>query len=114
MRRRGALLGVILAAVFLFNACAHRGDSFYFGAFSDGEQYFNKGEYEKAVEKYQAYIHENPEGNLSIISRYYIGKSYLALGETDKAKEAFELIVRDYPEQVWANFAKTQLEEINA
>lgn len=111
MRKKSVFVG-LLCTVILFNACVHRSDSFYFGSFSDAEQYFNKGEYEKAIGKYQEYVSENPKGNLSIISRYYVGKSFLALGEKDKARESFEEIVRDYPDQVWANFSKTQLDEI--
>lgn len=96
------------------SSCAGRRgpENFYFGNYSEAETLYNKGQYEKAIEKYQAYIDENPEGNLAVISRYYIAKSHAALGHKDQAKQIYESIVKDYPELVWANFAKTQLQEL--
>jgi TolA-binding protein len=93
-------------------SCAHNPESFYFGNYSEAERLYNKGKYQQAIEKYQAYLADNPVGNLAVISQYYIAKSYVALGKTDEAKPLFEKIVKDYPDVVWANFSKTQLNEI--
>ncbi|MCM8776340.1 MAG: tetratricopeptide repeat protein [Candidatus Omnitrophica bacterium] len=94
-------------------SCASRGSRYYyFGDYSDAERYYNKGEYQKAIDKYQAYLDGNPEGNLAVISQYYIGKSYVALGKTDKAKKVFQEITQKYPELVWTNFAQNQLKEL--
>ncbi|MBI3307299.1 MAG: tetratricopeptide repeat protein [Candidatus Omnitrophica bacterium] len=90
----------------------HGPEQYYFGTYSEAERYYNKGEYEKAVVKYKAFLNEKPEGNLAVISQYYIGKSYAAMGKTADAKKVFKKLVKDYPDLVWANFAKNQLKEM--
>ena len=107
-------LYIILAAACFFASCALRGpEQYYFGSYSEAERFYNKGEYEKAIEKYKFYQDENPEGNLAVISQYYIGKSYAALGKMDQAKDAYEKIVKEHPDLVWANFADNQLKEMS-
>ena len=96
----------------LLASCTNRSERFYFGNYSEAEKYYNKGEYQKAIEKYQAYIHEYPEGQMAVISNYYIAKSHAALGQNNEAKAIYQEIVAKHPDAVWANFSKTQLEEM--
>ena len=98
---------------FALVSCARSRESFYFGNYSEAEQLYNKGEYDKAIQKYQVYRDENPEGNLAVISLYYIGKSKAALGQIEEAKKIFEQIIKDHPDIVWANFSETQLKEMS-
>ncbi len=106
------VLLLVLAAGFLGTSCAKNPEAFYFGPYSEAEQLYNKEEYAKAIEKYQAYSDENPEGNLSVISQYYIAKSYRALGQADQAKDLFQKIMSQHPDLVWAHFAESQLKEM--
>ncbi|OGW80277.1 MAG: hypothetical protein A2Z83_02585 [Omnitrophica bacterium GWA2_52_8] len=106
------IISLLLLPVLLLSACARNPESFYFGNYSEAEKLYNKGNYDKAIEKYQAYIDENPEGNLAIISKYYIAKSYVATGKNENAKKIFQEIVDKYPDLVWANFSQTQLNEL--
>ncbi len=103
---------LFLMMVFLNFACAHHPENFYFGDYSEAERFYNKGDYAKAIEKYQAYRNENPEGNLALISLYYMAKSHAELGHQAEAKALFEQIVKEYPGMVWANFAESQLKEL--
>jgi TolA-binding protein len=105
---------LIIVMAFSVTACARRQspDNFYFGAYSEAEALYNQKQYERAIQKYQAYIDENPEGNLAVISRYYMGKSHAALGHTEEAKSIFQKIVTEHPNLVWANFSDTQLKEL--
>lgn len=105
--------------IFLFmiglgvSSCANKtSESFYFGNYSEAEALYNKGQYEKAIQKYQAYVDENPEGNLALISEYYIARSKAALGKTDEAKALFQKIVKEHQDTVWANFSETQLKDL--
>ena len=102
---------ILILSFFLFS-CANRSERFYFGNYSDAEKHYNKGEYEKAIEEYQSYIKENPEGQMAVISLYYIAKSHVALGQIQEAKSIYQDIITKYPDTVWANFSKTQLEEL--
>lgn len=96
-----------------FSSCAHKtSENFYFGNYSEAEALYNRGEYEKAIQKYQGYIDENPEGNLALISQYYIARSHAALGRGDEAKRLFQKIVEGYPKTVWANFSESQLKDL--
>ncbi len=97
------------------SACARRqsADNFYFGSYSEAEALYNRSEYEKAIQKYQAYIDENPQGNLAVIARYYMGRSYAALGKKEEAKALFQKVSTENRDLVWANFSQTQLRELN-
>ena len=106
---------VLLLIAVTLSGCLHRGHregDYYFGTYSEAEISYNRKEYPKAIARYQAYIDENPEGNLAVISQYYIAKSQLALGHTDEAKVLFQKILNEHPDMVWANFSEGQLKEI--
>ncbi len=102
----------ILFAALNFSCARHSPEAFYFGNYSEAEGFYQKGDYERAIQKYQAYIDENPEGNLAIIASYYIAKSYAALGQTDEAAARYQALIKDHPDVVWANFAETQVKEL--
>ena len=107
---RNTLLFLIVAGIGL--SCAKRPATFYFKGYSEAESLYNKGEYQKAIEQYQAYIDQNPDGNLAVISQYYIAKSHAALGHVEEAKGLYQKIVKEHPNGVWANFAETQLKDL--
>ncbi len=102
----------LLAFCLLAVSCAHNTETFYFGDYSQAEQLYNKGRYEKAIQKYQAYMDENPEGNLSVISQYYMAKSHAALGHLDEARKMYQDIISQHKDLVWANFSETQLKTL--
>ena len=108
------LIVLLLIAGAGLSSCARNrtGENFYFGSYSEAEALYNHGQYEKAIQKYQAYIDENPEGNLALISQYYIGRSHAALGRIDEAKRIFQKIVNEHRDTVWANFSDSQLKEL--
>lgn len=100
----GAILGVILAS------CASRSPKYSFGPYSEAETFYKKGNYSKAIEKYQEYLAANPQGNLAAIAEYYVAKSYVASGNPEKAREGFKLVLEKFPGTSWAEFSKEQLE----
>ncbi len=106
-------LALLLPVALLLVSCAHRSQNFYFGNYSEAERLYGKGQYEKAIEKYQAYRDENPQGNLAVIAEYYMAKSYEALGKKEEAKNHYQEIVKNHPDLVWANFSETQLKELS-
>ncbi len=109
-------LNIIFTALFLFSslACARNPEKFYFGAYSEAEALYRNGDYERAIQKYQAYSDENPEGNLAVISQYYIARSHAALGHKDEAKAIFQRIVKDHSDTIWANFSETQMKQLDS
>ena len=102
-----AFLGVTLAS------CAFHTSKHSFGPYSDAETFYKKGNYSKAIEKYQEYLSENPQGNLAPTAEYYVAKSWLASGDTAKARESFERVIEKFPKTSWAAFSKEQLEALN-
>ncbi len=109
-------LAALILVVLSTSGCIHihNREAFYFGSYSEAERLFAKGEFDKAIQKYQAYIDENPEGNLAIISQYYIARSHAALGHKDEALQLFRQIIEKYPDVIWANFSQTQLKELES
>lgn len=109
-------LGVGALAVMILSSagCIHNREAFYFGNYSEAERLFSKGEYEKAIQKYQSFIDENPEGNLAIISHYYVARSHEALGHKDEAMQLYRQIIEKHPDVIWANFSETQIKELEA
>ncbi|HLD50628.1 MAG TPA: tetratricopeptide repeat protein [bacterium] len=111
MRKTFGILLLVLGIG--FSSCAHKtSENFYFGNYSEAEALYNRGEYEKAIQRYQAYVDENPEGNLALISQYYIARSKMALGRIDEAKSLFQKIVTEHRDTVWANFSESQLKDL--
>ena len=111
MLRRLPFLGFSL---FLFFGGCQTRSSFDFGSYSQAEHFYEKGEYEKAIKKYQEYVRENRDGNMVAISYYYMAKSYDALKKRDEAREYYRKIIQDFPKSSWAAYAKTRLQELQA
>ena len=109
-----AVMFALLLTLSFFSSCAKlrkNPERFYFGNYSEAEAAFNKGQYQIALDKYGAYISENPEGNLAVIASYYMAKSYAALGQKDKALTLFKGIIAKHPDNVWAKFAQSQIDD---
>jgi TolA-binding protein len=98
---------------FLGISCASQSGINSFGPYSAAETYYDKGNYPKAIEKYQEYLARNPQGTMAAIAKYYVAKSYLISGNAGKARENFELVVKQFPGTSWAEFAKEQLKSLN-
>lgn len=66
---------------------------------NNGDKFFARGEYEKAVKAYSEYIHLNPEHIKSIYNR---GRAYEELGQYDKAMKDFQHVLKREPKNVRA------------
>ncbi len=108
--KRNQLFAVLALSGLLFASCASGPAKHSFGPCSEAETFYKKGNYPKAIEKYQEYLAGNPQGNLAAVAQYYIAKSYIASEDTVKARENFEQVVKQYPGTSWAEFSKEQLE----
>ena len=108
------LVALLALSGLVFASCATGPSNRSFGPYSDAEAFYKKGDYSKAVEKYQEYLAANPQGNLAAIAEYYIAKSYIASGDTAKAREGFERVARKFPGTSWAEFAKEQLAALHS
>ena len=110
--KRNKIFSVLALSGLLFASCASGPSKTSFGPYSEAEAFYKGGNYPKAIEKYQKYLAENPQGNLAAIAEYYVAKSYLASGNTGKARESFERVAKKFPGTSWAEFAKEQLEKL--
>lgn len=66
---------------------------------NEGDRYYARGEYEKAVQSYNEYISLNPEHIKSIYNR---GRAYEELGEYEKAMKDFQHVLKREPNHVRA------------
>jgi TolA-binding protein len=108
------LFTVFALSGLMFASCASGPSKHSFGPYSEAENLYKKGNYPKAIEKYQEYLTANPQGNLAAIAQYYIGKSYAASGDTVKAVENFNQVINQYPGTSWADFSKEQSKLLQA
>ena len=112
--REFSKLVIILFLLLVFPGCSAAPRAFDFGTYSEAERHYEKGEYEKAIAKYEEYLREDPEGNLAVISTYYLAASHEGLGRAEEARRLYEKIIRGHPKLVWADFAKARLEELDS
>lgn len=107
---------LITAFLTVLTGCKSSGGSpaFDFGAYSEAEQFYEKREYSQAIEKYEEYLRQEPQGNMALIARYYLARSYEAAGETGKALEIYRQIASEHPDLNWGNFSKIRISELEA
>jgi tetratricopeptide (TPR) repeat protein len=75
-----------------------------------GDIYFDRLEYEKAIQSYQA-LYEEFSGTESGVGAYFdIGLCYHKMGYEKKAAEIFNDIVENHPESMYAKDARLQLD----
>lgn len=104
-------IAVVLALPILLAACSRFSET-SFGYYSQAEKYYSEGKFEKAIDAYEDYLKQEPQGNMAIISHYYIAKSQAAMGKTGEAEKGFNEIIKKYPSSNWAKFSKDQLEQL--
>ncbi len=103
-----------MVSFFILSGCLHMPTRHDFGSYSNAEKFYTEGKYDKAIDSYKKYIEEQPDGNLAIISQYYIAKSHVALNQKSEAKAEFEAIINKYPDLIWAELSKEQLKNLGA
>lgn len=105
---------VLISILLISSGCIRMPSRHDFGSYSNAEKFYAEGKYEKAIESYQKYREDHPDGNLAIIAQYYIAKSHAALGQKKEAEAGFQSIIQQYPELIWAQLSKEQLKNLSA
>lgn len=70
--------------------------------FEFAEQYFEKGEYYRAIGEYERFIHFFPDSPQVELARYKIGLSYLKGERHEQAIEAFQALIDEYQDTEYA------------
>jgi len=94
-----------LVVLFLFSIPLHAGQERVLNPesqFGFAEQYFEKGEYYRAIGEYQRFIHFFPDSPRVESVRYKIGLSYLKGERYHKAIEAFQAVIDEYQDTEYA------------
>jgi tetratricopeptide (TPR) repeat protein len=60
----------------------------------EGDRFYRKGQYEKAIESYSEYLVLNPTDLKSLYNR---GRAYQEVGKDDKATEDFNRVIKEDP-----------------
>ncbi|MBU2547788.1 MAG: tetratricopeptide repeat protein, partial [Proteobacteria bacterium] len=85
----------MLCLLMVLSACQPRTEAEFF---KKAEVYAEKGRFEKAVETYQKYLADFPEGERRDKALFRSGEIlYYALGQRAPAVRNFDLLVRKYP-----------------
>ena len=110
--KKTAIFMILILSGIMLASCSFRSSKHVFGPYSEAEDFYKKGDYPKAIEKYREYLAGNPQGNMAAIAEYYIAKSHVAAGDMAKARESFERVITRFPETSWAEFSKEQLKNL--
>jgi tetratricopeptide (TPR) repeat protein len=86
------ILIIIISAVSIFS-CTEKDE------LDKANQYYNAGEYKKAVDAYTAHLEMKPAHEIAIYNR---GRAYEELGQFDKAVEDFTRVIEINPRNVGA------------
>jgi tetratricopeptide (TPR) repeat protein len=80
--------------------------------FHFAEQYFQRGEYYRAIGEYERFIYWFPEAEEVELARYRIGLAYLKGERFEEAIAAFDHLIEEHPDSGYA--VKSYLEMSNA
>jgi len=70
--------------------------------FHFAEQYFQKGEYYRAIGEYERLLYFFPHTEKAELAKYRIGRSYLKAGQYKRAIQAFYDLIEKYPDTSYA------------
>jgi len=76
------------------------------------EGYMNKGELEKALDAYGAFLHDAPKGERSALALKRTSEIYLKLNQPKKALTILEGIVQTYPGLTWIPGVRYEIADI--
>lgn len=86
---------IVFAFIVLISACKNENSN-------EGDVYFSKGEYEKAIESYSTYLATEPRDIKTIYNR---GRAYEELGKYDLALADFRKVIKEDPLNVNAHLS---------
>ncbi len=77
--------------------------------FQEGEQFFQKGELDQALLRYNQYLARYPQGRYNDQALYRMGFIFHEQGATDISRAYFKRVVNEFPESVYADDAQLAL-----
>ncbi|MCG3173185.1 MAG: Outer membrane protein assembly factor BamD [Myxococcota bacterium] len=78
-----------------------------------GESYFQRKQYQLAINEYQRVSTLYPKGNKVPDSLHKIARSYLALNDKVRAREVLERVMRTYPDSRAATLARDDIQSLD-
>lgn len=80
--------------------------------FEEGQEFFTKKDWKKAILNFQKYRDESPKGKNFAEATYKIGVSFQELGMRDEARTFYDEVTGKYPKSDQARKAKTRLKSL--
>jgi len=74
--------------------------------------FFREKEWDRTIRALESLLEDYPETGRAGEVLYHMGLCYMKLGKIGDAREYFSRTVNEFPDQVWAQFAKDRLKEI--
>lgn len=72
------------------------------GQFQFAEQYFQKGEYYRAIGEYERFLYFFPQADKAELAKYRIGLSYLKAEQYERAIQALYALIEEYGDTTYA------------
>ncbi len=66
--------------------------------YEEGFRYYRSGNYEKAVERFRAFLQQYPQSEYGDNALFWLGECYLKQGDHERAILAFEDVTKRYPQ----------------
>jgi len=102
---KGAVGATAVVLLFLFSTPVHAGPERVLNPesqFQFAEQYFEKGEYYRAIGEYERFIYFFPASPKVELARYKIGVSYLRGERYEQAIQTFQALIEEYEHTEYA------------
>ena len=59
---------------------------------------FRKGDYQKAIQGFNAFLKEYPKSSLADNAQFWVGESHMSLQQYEQAILAYQKVIKDYPD----------------
>lgn len=73
---------------------------------------YEAGEYQKALQEYQAFLDKYPYSRWGHMAKFFIGECQERLGQYDQARVAYREVMDKYPGSVWADLARDRMVQL--
>jgi tetratricopeptide (TPR) repeat protein len=74
--------------------------------------FYREKDWDNTIESLRWLLKNYPETGRAAEARYHIGLCYLNLGKKGEARKQFKLAIKEFPTEIWANFARDRLQEM--
>ncbi|MGD2278554.1 MAG: tetratricopeptide repeat protein [Candidatus Omnitrophota bacterium] len=85
-----------------------------FKVYDTGKNYFDNGDYRRAVSQFEDVVGNYPETDLTEAAMYYLGKSYEKMDNNKQAISVYEALIKRFRRGYWVKSARDHIKDIRS